>query len=161
MKQNKWKRIATMAIPLVGGTIIGAIANRSSQKKYKKLDTPSFSPPGWIFPVAWTTLYTTMGIAKYKFDESPKSANLQKIGTSLYALQLSFNFLWSFLFFKWNNRGLALIDAIILWISIILNAYYFRKANKTASNLMIPYILWSTFAIALNFETWRKTDLSH
>lgn len=98
MSKAKWKLARTVALPLIGGTIVGTLANKSSKSKYKKLDTPDFTPPGWLFPVAWTSLYTTMGIAKYKFDKTPKASKIQSAGSSAYMTQLIFNFMWSFYF---------------------------------------------------------------
>lgn len=158
MSKDKWKLAGTVAVPLIGGTIVGTLANKASKHKYKKLDTPDFAPPGWVFPIAWTTLYTTMGIAKYKFDKTPKDPNIQTAGSTTYITQLCFNFMWSFLFFKWNLRGIALVDAILLWITVILNTYYFYKENKLAGTLMLPYIGWTTYAVALNYATWKMNE---
>lgn len=155
LNKSKWKLAVTVAIPLVGGTIAGALANKSSNNKYKNLETPDFAPPGWVFPIAWTTLYATMGIAKYKFDKIPKASDIQTAGNSAYMAQLCFNFMWSFLFFKWNLRGTALVDAILLWTTVILNTYYFYKENKLAGMLMVPYAGWTTYAVALNYATWK------
>src|SRR5699024_11624277 len=113
MSKDKWKLAGTVALPLIGGTIVGTLANKSSKNKYKKLDTPYFAPPGWVFPIAWTTLYTTMGIAKYKFDQTPKTSNIQTSGSASYLAQLYFNFMWSFLLFNWYLRVTALVYAIL------------------------------------------------
>lgn len=155
MRKNKWKLAATVAVPLIGGTIVGTLANSSSKSKYKKLKTPKFAPPSWVFPIAWTSLYTTMGIAKYQFDQVPKTHNTQMRSNLAYNAQLGFNFMWSFLFFKWNLRGTALVDAMLLWITVILSTYYFYKKSKLAGSLMLPYIGWTTYAVALNYTTWK------
>lgn len=155
---NKWKLITSVGIPLVGGTIVGTLTSKSTKSTYKKLEKPSFSPPGIVFPVAWTSLYTMMGIAKYKFNQEPKSNSLQQGGNIAYSAQLGVNFLWSFLFFRFNLRGAALFDAVLLWLTIILNAYYFYQKNNLAGNLMVPYGLWATFAVILNYAIWRLND---
>lgn len=155
MNEKIKKLTKTVALPLIGGSIAGVLANKRSKSKYKKLHTPKFAPPGWVFPVAWTTLYTTTGVAKYKFDTSPKPSNAQTEGNTIYLTQLFFNSMWSFLFFKWNLRGTALIDAILLWITVILNTYYFYKGNKLAGALMIPYVGWTSYAVVLNYSTWK------
>jgi|SRR5690625_1301381 len=154
INKNRWKLIATSVAPIIGGTIVGIVANKYSESKYKKLKTPIFAPPSWVFPIVWTSLYTSMGIAKYKFDKTPKTSNLQIKGNSVYLVQLSFNYMWSFLFFSRNLRGAALIDALLLWITVNLNTYYFYKKSKVAGNLMIPYISWVTYTIALNYAIW-------
>lgn len=155
---NKWQLVRTVALPVIGGSIVGALANTSSKNKYKKLDTPNFAPPGWVFPVAWTTLYATMGIAKYKFDQTSKQSETHIVGKSTYTIQLCFNFLWSFLFFRWNLRGTALIDAMLLWTAVVLNTYYFFKTNKLSGTLMMPYIGWTTYAVVLNYATWKMNQ---
>ncbi|WP_217586166.1 TspO/MBR family protein [Lentibacillus saliphilus] len=155
IKQNKWKLAATIAIPVVGGTIIGQFATQTAKHKYKKLKQPAFAPPAWVFPVAWTTLYTTMGIAKYTFDQRLKHHDLQRKGNIAYNTQLGLNFLWSFLYFRWNLRGTAFIEAAMMWSAITLTTYYFYQARKTSGHLMIPYISWVTFALGLNYATWQ------
>src|SRR5699024_1161707 len=95
---------ASIAVPLVSGTIAGTLATRSAKSKYRNMQTPEFAPPNWVFPVAWTSLYTVMGIAKYQYDKQPKTTDEQTIGNALYSTQLGLNFLWSFLFFRWNLR---------------------------------------------------------
>lgn len=155
MKHNKWKLAASIAIPVIGGSILGTLATKPAKEKYKKLDQPSFAPPGWVFPVAWTTLYTTMGIAKYIFDQKPHVKKVDKFGDAAYSTQLGLNFLWSFLFFRWNLRGTAFIEAALLWSAVTLTTYYFYKKSKIAGMLMIPYIGWVTFALGLNYSIWQ------
>src|SRR5699024_4931280 len=110
MSKDKWKLAGTVAVPLIGGTIVGTLANKASKHIYKKLDTPDFPRTGSVFPIEWTNLYTTMRIEKYKFDKTPKDPNIQTSGSTTYITQLCFNFMWSFLFFKWNLLETALVD---------------------------------------------------
>lgn len=159
--KNKWKVATTIAVPLIGGTSAGTLATRSAKSKYQNLETPKFAPPNWTFPVAWTSLYTTMGIAKYQFDKQPKTSELQTGSNIVYTTQLGFNFLWSFLFFRWNLRGTALVDATLLWATVILNTYYFYRNNKMAGSLMVPYVGWTTYAVALNYATWQMNRGKH
>ncbi|AXH99996.1 tryptophan-rich sensory protein [Sporosarcina sp. PTS2304] len=149
-----WKKLTrNVLLPVVGGSIIGYLANRNTQDQYAQLEKPSFSPPGSIFPIAWTTLYTMMGIAKYRVEEKQRLES--KDATTLYDIQLGLNFLWSFLFFKWNLRGTALIEMTILLGAIALTAYEFNKIDQTAGVLMLPYIAWVLFALTLNYSTWK------
>ncbi|AOV07463.1 TspO/MBR family protein [Sporosarcina ureilytica] len=158
---NKWKLVTSIAIPLIGGTIAGTLATKSAKAKYQNLQTPSFAPPSWVFPVAWTSLYTLMGVAKHQFDKQPKTSNLQTGGNATYTTQLGLNFLWSFLFFRWNLRGTALVDASLLWTAVTLNTYYFYRGSKLAGSLMIPYTGWTTYAVALNYATWKMNRGRH
>lgn len=155
IRNNKWKLAASIAIPVIGGSILGGLATKSAKEKYGKLEQPSFAPPGWAFPVAWTTLYTTMGIAKYIFDQKPSIKNIDKYGDVAYSTQLGLNFLWSFLFFKWNLRGTAFIEAALLLSAVTLTTYFFYKKSKVAGSLMIPYIGWVSFALGLNYSIWQ------
>lgn len=158
--KNNRSLLTTMAIPLIGGSFAGFLATRRARKTYKKLEKPKFSPPGWVFPIMWTTLYTTMGIAKYVFDQKEKSSALQKKGDIAYDSQLALNFLWSFLFFKWRLRGTAFVEASMLWSAIVVSTYYFTQKSKVASSLMIPYVLWVSFALILNYKTWIQNKNS-
>lgn len=155
IKNNKWKLVTSVAIPVIGGSILGGIATKSAKEKYSKLEQPTFAPPGWAFPVAWTTLYTTMGIAKYIFDKKPSIKDIDKYGDAVYSAQLGLNFLWSFLFFKWNLRGTALIEAALLLSGVTLTTYFFYQKSKVAGSLMIPYIGWVSFALGLNYSIWQ------
>lgn len=158
---HKWKLAASIAVPLVSGTIAGTLATRSAKSKYRNMQTPEFAPPNWVFPVAWTSLYTLMGIAKYQYDKQPKTIDEQTIGNALYSTQLGLNFLWSFLFFRWNLRGTALIEAAFLWSSVSLNTYSFYRTSTTAGSLMVPYVGWTTYAVALNYATWKMNRGRH
>src|SRR5699024_9642502 len=152
---------ASLAVHHMGVLTTGTIATRSAKAKYQNLKKPNFAPPSWAFPVAWTSFYTTMGIAKYQFDKQPKTSSLQTSGNVAYNTQLGLNFLWSFLFFRWNLRGTALIDATLLWVMVILNTYYFYQKSKPAGSLMIPYVGWTTYAAALNYATWQANRGRH
>lgn len=152
---KKTKLLTAIAVPLVGGAIVGAFATKSARNTYRQLKTPQYSPPGWVFPVAWTSLYTMMGIAKYKFDQQPKSEELQKNANQLYQAQLGLNFLWSFLFFRWNLRGTALVDASLLLTAVIANTNAYYKKSKLSGTLMLPYVGWATYAVYLNYSTWE------
>ena len=152
---DKRKLFSTIAIPLIGGSLVGYFATRKAKKKYRRLDTPDVAPPNWVFPVAWTTLYTTMGFAKYDFDRKNESPSLQNQTNIAYSTQLGLNFLWSLLFFRWNLRGAALAEATLLWSAIAVTTYHFSKKSKLAASLMIPYILWTSYALFLNYKTWE------
>ena len=144
-----WKKLArNVLIPVVGGSLIGYFANRNTQQQYAELEKPSFSPSGAAFPIAWTALYTMMGVDNYRVE-------IKDGALPLYDVQLGLNFLWSFLFFKWNLRGTALVEMTIMLGAIAMTAYEFNKMDRTAGALMIPYIGWVMFALTLNYSTWK------
>lgn len=147
------KLAKSVLIPVVGGSIVGAIATRNSKEIYNDLKKPSFAPPSWVFPVAWTGLYTVMGIAKYRVSAKEKNTKTPEL---LYDTQLGLNFLWSFLFFKWGLRGTAFIEMAALLTLITLTAFEFYSIDRTAGLAMVPYIGWVTFALGLNYSMFRN-----
>lgn len=155
LKKTNTKRLAAcLSVPLAVGSVVGKAISKDV-KEYSRLEKPSFAPPKWAFPVAWTTLYALMGLAKYKALESAEDEQEASI-KGADGLQLSLNFIWSFLFFKFHLRGTALIEMTILLLSILYTTKEYAEVNKTAAKLMIPYILWVSFALCLNASVWYK-----
>lgn len=115
---------------------------------YAALNKPFFSPPNWIFGPVWTVLYILMGVSLYLVLIS-KSKTKQK-AINLFFLQLGLNALWSIIFFGMKNPALALINILLLWIVIFLTIKTFSPISRLASNLLIPYIFWVSFASLLN-----------
>lgn len=116
---------------------------------FERLNQPPLSPPGWLFPVAWTILYILMGIASYIIYNS--HADIKKIALGVYGIQLFFNFFWSIIFFNLKMYFLAFIWLVVLFLSIWATLYVFGMINKKAAYLLIPYLLWVTFAGYLNY----------
>lgn len=146
MKINWKKLLICLAIPLaVGG--LGALLS-GGMSDYGAMVKPPFSPPGWVFPVVWSILYLLMGYASYRILESGAEVKKPLI---LYGLQLFANFAWPLLFFGGGWFLLSFFWLILLWVLIYLTIRAFSKIDETAGNLLIPYILWVTFAAYLNF----------
>jgi tryptophan-rich sensory protein len=117
---------------------------------YAGLQKPWFNPPAWLFAPVWTTLYVLMGIAAWLvWRHREKSTKYYATGIG-YAFQLLFNFSWSIIFFGMHQIFGALIVIILLWISILANIILFDKYSKIAAWLLVPYLLWVTFAGFLN-----------
>lgn len=110
---------------------------------YATLAKPSFSPPNWVFGPVWTTLYFLMGLAAWLVWKKHKSL-------ALFYLQLALNFLWSLLFFGLHSPILGLVDIIFLWTFILLTINQFKKVSRPAAYLLLPYLLWVSFAAILN-----------
>jgi translocator protein len=157
-KTDRKRLAASIAVPVLGGAAAGWLANRNAQEKFKRLDKPGFAPPPATFPIAWNILYTTMGIARYRAGMRRTNKGMEDAFPT-YNLQLGLNFLWSFLFFKWRLRGTALIEMAILLGAIALTAEQFYKEDRTAGLLMVPYMGWVLYALALNASIWEKNDL--
>lgn len=144
-----WKKlIISIAIPLgVGG--LSALITSGNMKLFEEIEKPSLSPPAWLFPVVWTILYVLMGIALY-FVITTKTKEDKRPAIISFAVQLFFNFFWSIIFFNVQAFLFAFIWLILLWVAIVANIYFFNKINTTSAKLLIPYLVWVTFAGYLN-----------
>jgi len=146
------KKLATLSvfvlIPLLVGYLAGFFTS-DSMMLYSQLNKPPISPPGYIFPIVWTILYVLMGISSHIIYES-NSPNSKKV-LKVYVFQLILNFLWSIIFFGFNNFVLAFVWILFLILVIIYMIYEFSKISKIAALLQIPYLLWCIFAAYLNF----------
>ncbi|MCS5490937.1 TspO/MBR family protein [Algoriphagus limi] len=149
---NWLKLIISLALPqIVGGT--GAYFTITSIGSwYQTINKPSFNPPNWLFGPVWTTLYILMGISCYLIWESdhPHKKSL----LTLYFVQLALNGIWSPAFFGMESPLLGLIIILPLLVLIIFCVKKFRVISPWASGLMIPYLLWVSFASVLNFSIW-------
>lgn len=152
MNKNKiFKIIIAIAIPLVVGGA-SSFLTYGAMDDFEMVNKPLLSPPTWLFPVAWTILYILMGIASYliyKNNEYIKSDDKNK-ALILYGVQLVFNFFWSIIFFNLKAYYFAFFWLFIMWCLIIALMYYAKRVDKNAFYLLIPYILWTTFAGYLN-----------
>jgi len=142
-----------LLIPLTIGGISGFATATSIKGWYVTLNKPWFNPPNYLFAPVWTCLYVLMGISLFLIWRSSKIQSRNN-ALFIFAVQLSLNFIWSFLFFKFNWPGVALVEIVLLWISIVLMIIFFKRINKTASFLQIPYLLWVSFATMLNAAIW-------
>lgn len=152
MKTNKTKWILLgicIAIPLaVGG--LSAWVTKESMEAFSALNQPPLSPPGWLFPVVWSILFTLMGIASYLYLTAMPPMSQAPKGLLLYGLQLLFNFFWSIWFFNLQAYGFAFVWLLALWVLILATILQFAKVSKPAAYLLIPYLVWVTFAGYLN-----------
>lgn len=125
----------------------------ASPEWYSSLNKPEWNPPAWLFGPVWTLLYTMMGIAAWLVwkDFGFKAA---KIELTAFLVQLALNGLWSQIFFNIQNVGLALIEILFLLVAIFITTYLFYQRKRAAGWLMVPYILWVSFATALTAAIW-------
>jgi tryptophan-rich sensory protein len=142
---NKYIKLLLAIIICEGAGLIGTIFTFNSVTTwYVTLNKPFFNPPSWIFGPVWTILYFLMGISLYL------AWGTKKISLKWFWIQLVLNSLWSILFFGLKNPPLAFLGIILLWVAIFMTIKSFRKKNKTASKLLIPYLGWVSFASILN-----------
>ena len=147
-----WKLIISILIPFLASAIGGFFTSTSVLTWYVDLIKPSFNPPSWVFGPIWTILYLLMGIALYLFWID-KSKN-KKPAFIAFGAQIFLNAFWSVLFFGIQKPFYAFIDIIVLWISILITIIYFYRTKKMSAYLLIPYILWVSFAAVLNFSIY-------
>ncbi|MDD3875969.1 MAG: tryptophan-rich sensory protein [Bacteroidales bacterium] len=143
------KLMLSIILPLGIGAIAGMFTSEAVPDWYATLNRPSFNPPNWLFGPVWTTLYLIMGVSLFLIWNQKKSTE-RKIAIGVFLLQLTLNFAWSFIFFYFNMIGLALIEIVLLWISIFMMLVLFYKIKPIAAYINIPYLLWVTFATVLN-----------
>jgi translocator protein len=135
--------------------IIGSFFTASSvQTWFTTLTKPDWNPPSWVFGPVWITLYTLMGISAYLVWQK-KDMPSAKFALYVYGIHLAFNALWSILFFGLQNPGLAFVEIIFLLVLIVITTILFWKINPWAGVLMIPYIVWVSFATFLNYSIWQ------
>lgn len=148
--RNIFKLIVALALPLAVG-LVASIFTRDSIENgwYDSLNQPSFNPPNTVFGPVWTVLYILMGISLYLVWKGlPGTKREMAIG--IFALQLLLNFLWSLFFFYFRDIEIALFDIVGLWIAIVAMIISFYRIKPLAAWLNIPYLLWVSFATALN-----------
>ncbi len=144
------KKLITSLIPPFAAGFFGWFFTRNAMNVYGELVSPPLSPPGSIFPIVWTVLYTLMGISFYIVRRSRGPAELKNKSYIVFYLQLIFNFVWTLLFFRLRLYGLSSIWLGVLIVLIGINIRMFGKINKNAGWLLVPYLLWCIFALYLN-----------
>lgn len=149
------KLFISILIPLLVGAIAGIFTTSGVDGWYAVANKPSFNPPNWIFAPVWTTLYILMGIALYLVWKSDAAKNIKQTAVVLFAVQLTLNFFWSFIFFSLQQTGWALVEIIAMWLAIVATIIWFGKISKTAAWLLVPYICWVSFATVLNYAIWK------
>jgi tryptophan-rich sensory protein len=154
----KTKEIISLIVAIItcqAAGIVGSIFTASKIPTwYKGLIKPALNPPSWVFGPVWTTLYLLMGIALYIIWKKGLNTEGVKFALTIFAVQLILNALWSIVFFNMENLGLALINIVLMWISILWTIVLFYRLSPTAGLLLIPYILWVSFASYLNYAIW-------
>lgn len=149
--KTQWKNlILCLALPLAVGCL-SVLLTRNNMETFESMNKPFLAPPGWLFPVVWTILYILMGIASYLVLTSGKSNNT---ALTVYGIQLAFNFFWVIIFFNLELYLFAFIWLVLLWLLILKMTNLFHRVSKPAGYLILPYLLWVTFAGYLNFSIY-------
>lgn len=154
---TKQKQVAGLLVWLVVSFIAAAIGGAASIQAgpfYADLVRPDWAPPPSIFGPVWTVLYALMGIAAWLVWRVG-GFRAARSALTLFLVQLAFNALWSWLFFAWQRGALAFADILLLWALIVATLIAFWRIRALAGALLVPYLLWVSFAAALNYSVWR------
>ncbi|MCJ7578812.1 MAG: tryptophan-rich sensory protein [candidate division Zixibacteria bacterium] len=159
MEKKTRDRILQLVISLIvcqfAGFIGSVFTTPAIPTWYVSLNKPSFTPANWLFSPVWITLFVLMGISAFLVWNKGLDDKRVKTALSIFAVQLILNILWSAVFFGFRSPLAGLIEIAILWMAILLTTLNFFKVSKTAGLLLLPYILWVSFATVLNFFIWR------
>ena len=153
MKIKPKKLIVCLAIPLAVGGLAAALS-ASGMRAFAALEKPPLTPPAWVFPVVWTALYLMMGLASYLVSEAGGPRDAISAALTVYACQLALNFFWPLLFFRFALYLFAFFWLIALWLAVLAAFAFFHKLDKPAGKLLLPYLLWVTFAGYLNLGVY-------
>ena len=143
--------LAFVLLSLLVGGAATFITEPSIPTWYAALNKPGFNPPDWVFAPVWTTLYVLMGVAAARVWKLTGFG----IAVQAWAAQLALNFCWSAIFFSLHLIGAALLEMAALWLAVLATLLLFIRRDQIAGLLMLPYLLWVTFAFALNLAIWR------
>jgi tryptophan-rich sensory protein len=148
MNKNVKNRLLALAIPLAVGGLATLLSG--GMDTYKVINQPPLSPPAWLFPLVWTALYLLMGEASYRVYSSGQDPTQIRKALIAYGVQLFLNFLWPLVFFGGKMYLTAFIVLVAMWVAIVVTMRRFMKLDETAGDLLIPYLLWVSFAAYLN-----------
>jgi len=157
MSQSKQRQILGLIgwfVVSFAASAVGAVASTQAKSFYSQLVQPPLAPPPWLFGPVWTVLYAMMAIAAWLVWRS-EGFRANRIALSLFLVQLALNVLWSWFFFAWHRGALAFADIVLLWVLIVATLISFWRVRPLAGILLIPYLLWVSFASVLNYSVWQ------
>ena len=147
MVKNKYISFALILLITFSATGVGSfVTSNFKEPWYSELILPNFNPPSWVFAPIWTSLYILMSISAWIIWNQTSSKKFLKI----YFVHIFFNAIWSIIFFGFHKVGLALVDLLLILFFILLLMKIYFNINKLSFYLMIPYFLWSSYALILN-----------
>jgi translocator protein len=155
MRDPHWRALALLGLATAAAAVAGASASVRAGVFYQQLSKPSWAPPAQVFGPVWSVLYVLMTVAAWMVVRAwgwPRA----RPAIALYIAQLVLNGLWTWLFFRWRLGGLAVVEILVLWILLLLIVTTFYRVRRLAGVLMLPYLVWVTFAAALTYAVWRR-----
>lgn len=147
-----WRFIISIAMCQLAGIIGSVFTSPAIPTWYATLKKPAFNPPNWLFGPVWITLYVLMGIALFLVWRKSLDIPAVRTGLTLFGMQLTLNVLWSVVFFGFRSPVGGLLIIFVLWTAILLTILRFTKVSEFAAVLLIPYIVWVSFAAILNLS---------
>lgn len=142
-----------LAVEAVG--LLSGLLSREGVEYYTmSMQKPPLSPPPILFPIVWSILYALMGIGAARIEAAEDEPG-RSWAMNVFVVQLAVNFFWSLLFFNAQAYGFALFWLLLLWVLVVVMILLFRRVDKTAALLQIPYLIWITFAVYLNYGVWQ------
>lgn len=145
----EWRPLIISVAISLGAGILGTILAPDIGDTYVNMAKPPLAPPGWVFPVVWTILYVLMGIAAYRIWIHPAGED-RRAALIYYGAQLIVNVLWPLIFFQWEAYWLAFFWLLLLWYLVFVTWQKFKELDRRAGLLLVPYLIWLTFAAYLN-----------
>lgn len=146
--------LINVLITLVIGFVASLVTRPQIAGWYSILKKPSFNPPAWLFAPVWSAIYLLIAISAYLVWKHRSRKPVYKVTRGIYIIQLFLNFMWSIVFFGFHQVFGAAVIIVLLWLTILLNISWFNKFNKTAGALLVPYLLWVSFAAVLNVSIY-------
>ncbi|MDP4009173.1 MAG: TspO/MBR family protein [bacterium] len=148
------KLVVAIGASLSAGIIGSVFTAPAIPGWYAGLVRPALNPPSWVFGPVWTTLYVLMGIAAFLVWRNGWERKEVRAALEVFGLQLLLNASWSVVFFGLQSPGWALVNIIALWFAIVWTMVLFYTISRPATYLLVPYILWVSFATYLNYALW-------
>lgn len=153
--RGQWRALlaSLLLVAIVGA--LGAWASIDARSFYVPLVKPAWAPPPGIFAPVWSTLYVFMAVAAWLIWRAKGGVSRAADALAIYCAQLVLNALWSWLFFRWHQGALALLEVCLLWLVILGTLVHFWRIRQLAGLLLLPYLVWVAFATALTAAVWR------
>lgn len=153
-KKDTIALIGWIALPLIAGAIGSLFTAPNIPTWYATLAKPELNPPSWVFGPVWTVLFVLMGTAAFLVWRKGTHKRDVQFALSIFGVQLVLNTLWSIIFFGLQKPNYAFLEIILLWTAIAATIVVFRNVSKLAAWLLVPYIIWVSFASYLNYMIW-------
>jgi benzodiazapine receptor len=153
--RRQWMGLAGWLLASFAAAAVGGVASANAGDFYQQLARPAWAPPSWLFGPVWSVLYLLMGIGAWLVWRE-RGFRGARGALWLFVIQLAANALWTWLFFAWRRGALAVGEILLLWVLIAATIAAFWRVRPLAGALLIPYLLWVTFATALTYAIWQR-----